>query len=131
MDDIDNHYPEDDPEARHKMKDHVLRFFKHVASHPVNEMQGGLGFFSHSAEGSNDVHLCQMVVGRPEVVADLVISAIDALHQVPEFATAFRQAIRKRRAEQAIQALESIILHSQAGSEAADAINKAKAPKTE
>ena len=95
----------------------VLRsFFDHVTSHDEEGVHAALCMVANAAppEPGVPAHICNFGAGDPDILAQMMITAIDAMiEDVPGFTKAWENALRAKR-------LQTMI------SQVADAIQQAK-----
>ena len=109
----------------------VLRsFFDHVTSHDEEGVHAALCMVANNgSEDSTSAHICNFSAGDPDVLAQMMIMAIDAMiESAPGFAEAWKEALLAKRLQTMISQVIDVV---QQAKEQADEAKGMRAVKPE
>ena len=110
----------------------VLRsFFDHVTSHDEEGVHAALCMVANAAppEPGAPMHICNFGAGDPDILAQMMITAIDAMiEDVPGFTKAWENALRAKRLQTMISQVIDVV---QQAKEQADETKGMEAVKPE
>ena len=115
----DHNHKEQIPQR--KLGTALRSFFDHVTSHDEEGVHAALCMVANAApDQPGSMHICNFGAGDPDVLAQMVVVAIDAMVEgVPGFEQALTTALRAKRLQAAISQVLGVV--QQAKEQAAEA----------
>lgn len=105
-------------------------FFEHVTSHDEEGVHAALCMVANAdSEDSTSAHICNFGAGDPDVLAQMLVTAIDAMvEDVPGFTKAWENALHAKRLQTMISQVIDVV---QQAKEQVDEAKGMKAVKPE
>lgn len=113
----------DKPERidREEMTEQVRAFVAHIGEHDPSDVSAAFCLMASDAqiEGKDGMHVCSMIAGNPQQIADLLIQAIDKLQEAsPEFREAFQALAARKALTSMVEGLKQMVKENESAEKA-------------
>ena len=113
---------------QHKLGTVLRSFFDHVTSHDEEGVHAALCMVANAgSEDSNSAHICSFGAGDPDVLAQMVIMAIETMiEKVPGFSEAWRKALLAKNLQSMIGQVLNVVEQAKEQADEAKGMEAAK-----